>query len=628
MQERKAKSDEGVRKLVEQKQIALNKAVEQINTLKSQIIKSKRASCDISKQSMSTKLNNSSLSNTITSPIESPRVRASTMLRSKSQTPTILWEIDNKVDPDNIQLNTFDFSRKLSKSSLPSVYDLDSMILPNDLFKDIVSTKYLQPLLVSEDLEMAKSTIELYEENNADHLSTGFIHIFEYSDPLLCLELMKYYTRIEIDKTFDVNTLFRGNSFASKILSKYSRIIGTNYLIQVLTPIIDNISPNCNFEVDPDRYEQGITINEEKNQAAVRILTEEFLDGIMNSLSLMPLQMRIFSCFLKESVSEKFPDNANFGVVNFIFLRFFCVALAAPLSFEIKSSHMNEPNVKRGMLLASKLLQTLANGAKLKEKFMIPFNSWLDNTTPKFLHFFDELTNSQPKIQKELFTKPKFTKTKEETTNLLQEIIKTKKQQFLSIIPDKYNIKQEGCVLINVSNLLQLFTDKYLKNEIDGKSFNKENEYLHVFLHFLTCENSFMAAIAEKLDKLLGFRQKEPYIIAFLELFSYVHSTRKLSSLINFWIEIEVDNNGSLEHTMMASRMISKYVQSYTGNMFYLLLFDLIDPLIIHHVSLEIDEDRMTENQLLTCSEDTKALLRICEDIKTEVIARLPKLPV
>lgn len=615
MQERKAKSDEGVRKLVEQKQNALNKAVEQINVLKSQLRKSnRRQSVEIARQSLNLK-----------SPVESPR--ASTRMVPISQPPKIIWEIQPKADPDAVQLNTFDFSRKLSKSTLPPVYDSPhALSIPDPIFKEIVSSLYLEPLLVREDLELFKKTCDLFEEDHAEKLSTAIIYLFEYSNPLLCLELMKYYTKIEVSRTVDVNTLFRGNSLAAKILSKYSRVVGAHYLVNVLTPIIDNISPNCNFEVDPDRFEPGTQVNEEQNQAAVCVLAQEFLDAIIESLPSMPLQFRVFTFFLKEAVSEKFPENPYFGVVNFLFLRFFCVAIAAPLSFEIKSPHILEPNVKRGMLLASKLLQTLANGARLKEKYMIPFNKWLEDTTPKLHSYFEQLTKTQPKLQIELFSKPKFAKTKEEATNLLQEIIQTKKQEFLEYIPSTYNQKQKGYVRLSALPLLKTFTDA-LQDQISQKTFQENHFLIKPFIQLLTCENAIMSSIAEKLDSLLGFRQKEPYILAFLELFAYFHHPEKLPSLVNFWVEIEVDHHGSLEPTMIASRMITRFVQSYSGNVFHYFLADLIDPLLTHRVYLEIDEDRMTENQLLSRGEDTKALIRICEDFKTGIINRLSKLP-
>lgn len=54
----------------------------------------------------------------------------------------------------------------------------------------------------------------------------------------------------------DPNTIFRGNSLASKSLDSFMKIIGHDYLVLVLKEIIDEIfleKKNC--EIDPMRIE-------------------------------------------------------------------------------------------------------------------------------------------------------------------------------------------------------------------------------------------------------------------------------------------------------------------------------------------------------------------------------------
>lgn len=80
-----------------------------------------------------------------------------------------------------------------------------------------------------------------------------------------------------------------------------------------------------------------------------------------------------------------------------LFLRFVCPALAVPQMRGIlrnRTSHRTQ----RALVLISKVLQSLANGAvSKKEPYMAPIGEFISAETPSLLEFYDEFVNIDEK---------------------------------------------------------------------------------------------------------------------------------------------------------------------------------------------------------------------------------------
>ena len=89
-----------------------------------------------------------------------------------------------------------------------------------------------------------------------------------------------------------LDTLFRGNSVACKVLSSCFKTFGLYYLQSVVRPLILSLIKSCDreYEVDPSRLEDRSKLT--SNQNNVLELIESFYSTILSSLPSLPLQIR------------------------------------------------------------------------------------------------------------------------------------------------------------------------------------------------------------------------------------------------------------------------------------------------------------------------------------------------
>ena len=107
-----------------------------------------------------------------------------------------------------------------------------------------------------------------------------------------------------------LDTLFRGNSIACKVLSCSLKTFGLYYLQSVLRPLILQLmkSNDKEYEVDPVRLSDADQL--EQNQSNLLELVQTFYTSILNSVSSLPLQIRMI-CHILYNVSG--PPLASFS---------------------------------------------------------------------------------------------------------------------------------------------------------------------------------------------------------------------------------------------------------------------------------------------------------------------------
>lgn len=100
-----------------------------------------------------------------------------------------------------------------------------------------------------------------------------------------------------------LDTLFRGNTIASKTLSIAFKTFGLYYLQSVLRPLILNLmkSREFDYEVDPARLQDPSKL--EGNQRHLLEVVESFYNTILNSQQSLPLQLRTV-CHILYQVRE------------------------------------------------------------------------------------------------------------------------------------------------------------------------------------------------------------------------------------------------------------------------------------------------------------------------------------
>ena len=89
-----------------------------------------------------------------------------------------------------------------------------------------------------------------------------------------------------------LDTLFRGNTIACKVLSIAFKTFGLYYLQSVLRPLILSLmkTQDCDYEVDPMRIQDRSNL--EGNRTRLLEVVSSFYETILNSLASLPLQLR------------------------------------------------------------------------------------------------------------------------------------------------------------------------------------------------------------------------------------------------------------------------------------------------------------------------------------------------
>jgi hypothetical protein len=204
-----------------------------------------------------------------------------------------------------------------------------------------------------------------------------------------------HFIETEVEEADGAGTLFRSNSAATKLLKAYTKLHGIPYLFQtiggVLTELIHNIG-DTDLEVDPRRMEDDS--DADVNRYQLMMTAQKILSSVLKSLPIVPLQFRVVSKLLQDSVSVKFPENKHSCIGGFIFLRFLNPAILSPESYGLVSSQPNEA-VRRVLVLVTKALQNLANGIEFgdKEAHMAQLNDFISSNQGKINKFFDDVAS-------------------------------------------------------------------------------------------------------------------------------------------------------------------------------------------------------------------------------------------
>ncbi|KAF5914549.1 hypothetical protein HPG69_007934 [Diceros bicornis minor] len=212
---------------------------------------------------------------------------------------------------------------------------------------------------------------------------------------------------LDLKDTQDANTIFRGNSLATRCLDEMMKIVGGHYLKVTLKPILDEIcdsSKSC--EIDPIKLKEGDNV--ENNKENLRYYVDKLFSTIVKSSMSCPTVMCDIFYSLRQIATQRFPNDPHVqysAVSSFVFLRFFAVAVVSPHTFHLRPHHPDAQTI-RTLTLISKTIQTLGSWGSLskskssfKESFMCEFFKMFQEegyiiAVKKFL---DEISSTETK---------------------------------------------------------------------------------------------------------------------------------------------------------------------------------------------------------------------------------------
>ncbi|XP_053310942.1 neurofibromin isoform X1 [Spea bombifrons] len=268
------------------------------------------------------------------------------------------------------------------------------------------------------ELPIAMALANVVPCSQWDELARVLVTLFD-SRHLLYQLLWNMFSK-EVELADSMQTLFRGNSLASKIMTFCFKVYGATYLQKLLEPLLRTVinAPewqHVSFEVDSTRLD-GVEVLEE-NQRWLLQMTETFFLAIINSAHEFPTQLRsVCHCLYqatchsllskatvkekkenkKSVVSQRFPQNSIGAVGSAMFLRFINPAIVSPYEAGILDKKP-PPRIERGLKLMSKILQSIANHVLFtKEEHMRPFNEFVKSNFDAARRFFFDIANNCP----------------------------------------------------------------------------------------------------------------------------------------------------------------------------------------------------------------------------------------
>ncbi|XP_048460438.1 LOW QUALITY PROTEIN: ras GTPase-activating protein 2 [Rhincodon typus] len=179
---------------------------------------------------------------------------------------------------------------------------------------------------------------------------------------------------LDLQQTQEANTIFRGNTLATRCIDETMKLVGKHYLKVTLKSILDEICDSCKTcEIDPVKLKEGDNV--EVNKENLRQYVERVFNVIVkSSMSCPTLMCEVFNS-LQNLARKQFPDDPHVkysAVSSFVFLRFFAVAVVSPHSFHLRPHHP-DAQTTRVLTLISKTIQTLGSWGSLSKNKLSSF---------------------------------------------------------------------------------------------------------------------------------------------------------------------------------------------------------------------------------------------------------------
>jgi len=223
---------------------------------------------------------------------------------------------------------------------------------------------------------------------------------------------MSYAIQIEIQTCTAPNTIFRGNSLASKMFKTYSRLTSVPYLFKTIAQFIQPLEALQNKakskksdKVDMDLMEVNIELDANKganaeaieaNAYQLQYICNRILNAIFKSKDSIPYEFKKLFCLIKEEINNKFededPNTIYYAVGGLFFLRFVVPAITAPHVYGLLPNPPSE-NTQRQLVLIGKVIQSIGNMVLpgKKEDFMVMMSDYVEGSIPKVREFYESI---------------------------------------------------------------------------------------------------------------------------------------------------------------------------------------------------------------------------------------------
>lgn len=240
--------------------------------------------------------------------------------------------------------------------------------------------------------------------------------------------------RLTIQSSFanikKLNAFFEHKTIAPMVLTYVKRKQGIEFVQGTLGQLIcDTVKENNNFELDAKKIniklitqretETGEKLSANRNMdektilqqpevkaeldanaAALKRVCTSFLDAIVSNVKKVPYGLRWICKQIQNTAKQSFSgsseDDISKVIANYIYFRFYSVAICSPEAFRIKIDDAS-PESRLSLLAISKVLYALFNMTPFKknekDKWMVPLNGWIEEHIPTVQKYYKELVD-------------------------------------------------------------------------------------------------------------------------------------------------------------------------------------------------------------------------------------------
>jgi hypothetical protein len=298
--------------------------------------------------------------------------------------------------------------------------DAEGMVSsPNGLlltYSDLVQN--LAGVLLEPDLTLVTAMCDVATHATAEtnHLASALVQLFVDCGEKPAFHLLNAAVQLEVSLSSDVTTIFRSSTMPSKLINAFTKQTGGEFLKQTLGPVLTKFVADQQSGGEPLEMafnDTSMVVNKHgelvpgpKGQL-LRKVVFHFLSAVLESADASPSGIKYLCFVIKHEVRKRFPEEAQrnplAAVSGFLFLRYFCPAIAAPSQYGIldlpDGRHAMAPSVRRDLLLVTKILQHLANGSRFNNdsgEHVNNINMWMDLQQPLVHQFCAKMSAAAP----------------------------------------------------------------------------------------------------------------------------------------------------------------------------------------------------------------------------------------
>jgi GTPase-activator protein for Ras-like GTPase len=174
-------------------------------------------------------------------------------------------------------------------------------------------------------------------------------------------------------------TVLRGNSLSTRLTSFVLRENeeAQEYLGSLITPLVRRMEfVQSMVEVNPTHLGGNEALAMQHRSVLERCI-KAFLNDVFKSAPRIPSLLADLLGHVRRRVSSLYPGREQALLGSVLFLRFICPAVAVPEEYGFVETQPNKA-VRRGLILISKITQTLVSGQDLRESYLVYFNELIE----------------------------------------------------------------------------------------------------------------------------------------------------------------------------------------------------------------------------------------------------------